>query len=720
MSIAPHEEKGTVLIVDDQQIARLLASEALLGAGFNVLEAEDGHKALEILEYQNPDVVLLDLIMPGLDGIEVCKLIKARASTTRIPVLMITGVDDEESIEQIYDAGATDFIAKPFRRFVLVQRVMALIRACRIDEELHRLAYFDSLTSLANRTSFHQYLSSCLSRHRSLKQQSSVLYLDLDDFKRINDTLGHEVGDSLLQLVASRLRNSIRAGQHSGSNRSSPMGDMVARLGGDEFIMLLPEIQNRQDAEQVARRICQTVSQPMSLSGYDIFITCSVGISVFAGDSTDIETVLKHADNAMYAAKSVGKNNFRFYDESMNSAALQRLAIDNELRHALDRNEFLLNYQPQIDAYSGQVCGLEALLRWNNLKLGAVSPAEFIPVAEDNGLIVSIGEWVLRTGCSQMKQWIDMGLTVERISVNISVAQFTKPEFTQLVADILEQTGLTPKYLELEITESLLAKNVDLAISTLSALKKIGVQLAIDDFGTGYSSLSYLKKFPLDRLKIDRSFVNEINSNADDAAIATAITSMAKSMGLSVIAEGVETEAQLNTLLNCGCREIQGYYFSHPLPKEETAVFLRNEHNYGIRQAEIGTVKSSVLFLDNDATVLSDIQAMVETSSFEVYTATDTKTAFDILATSTIDIIVVDRELSDRKGTEMVNQVVSRYPEIVPIMLSDQHDIQSLISVVNSCSLFQYLEKPADTESLMTALNDAISLRVCSVREKAA
>jgi len=554
----------------------------------------------------------------------------------------------------------------------------------------------------------------------STSQLLSVLYLDLDDFKRINDTLGHEVGDLLLKKVSSRLQESVRHVDCAETDNASELSDMVARLGGDEFIIVLPNIKNKLEAEGVAKRICQSVSRSMSLSGYDIFITCSIGIALFPDDSSSSETLLKHADNALYAAKSIGKNNYRFYDESMNSAALQRLAIDNQLRHALDKDEFQMNYQPQIDAYTGRICGLEALLRWNSTELGAVSPAEFVPVAEENGLIVGIGEWVLRTVCGQAKEWNAKGHSISRVSVNISVAQFTQPEFPQLIAEILNQTGLPANVLELEITESLLAKNVELAIETLTELKAVGVQLSIDDFGTGYSSLSYLKKFPLDRLKIDKSFVSEINLNVDDAAIATAITSMAKSMGLDVIAEGVETEEQLNKILQCGCREIQGYYFSRPLSVEDTESFIENSHAANMNRSQNGAKKPSVLFVDSDLTEFAKLEPIIQTHYFNLLTASTAITAHQVLANCAIDIIVVDCKFSDATGADFMTQIDRIYPDIISIVLSEEHDTHSLIEVVNECRVFRVLEKPVKAESLLTAIEDALNVRVTHDGIKAA
>lgn len=443
------------------------------------------------------------------------------------------------------------------------------------------LAFTDSLTQLPNRALFKDRLGEALKLAKRHARLLALLYLDLDHFKRINDTLGHRIGDLLLQTTAERLRESLRASDSVG--RESIVGlehDRVrleydiARLGGDEFTVLLPEIRRCEDAAIVAERIQTHLSRPMTLEDHEIFITPSIGIAVFPHDGKDPETLLKNADMAMYAAKNQGRNLYRFYDTSLNEAALQRLAMENQLRKAIERHELSLHYQPQLDLLSERICGVEALVRWQNHLLGSISPLDFIPLAEEAGLIIPIGEWVLRTACQQAHIWRDAGCGLSRMGVNISVLQFMQPGFPELVALILEETGLDADALELEITESLLMKDPDGATRTLQSLKALGVQLAIDDFGTGYSSLSRLKQLPLDRLKIDKAFVQEVNTRPDDAAITTAVIAMAASMGLRVIAEGVENEAQLRFLKAKHCDEIQGYYLSRPLPVEQMTALL--------------------------------------------------------------------------------------------------------------------------------------------------
>ncbi len=445
------------------------------------------------------------------------------------------------------------------------------------EERVQFLAYYDALTGLPNRTLLQDRLATALAGARRRKDKVALLFLDLDRFKLINDSLGHSFGDLLLQEVAQRLKKWARE------------QDTVARLGGDEFLIVLTGVKNIADAAVAADRMTKSMTAGFVVQGRPLNITCSLGISVFPEHGTNSETLIKNADAAMYFAKESGRNNFRFFTKDLSAQAVERLTLENSLRPALEKNEFFLMYQPQVDIGTGRIIGLEALLRWQHPNLGLVPPDKFIQIAENVGLIVPIGEWVLRTACSQARKWQDEGLPAVMVAVNISAIQFRQKGFCKLIRKVLDETGLPAKYLELELTESLLLDNADLMLSVVEELKAMGVTLAIDDFGTGYSSLSYLKHFPVSKLKIDRSFVRDVAVNPDDAAITTAIISMAKSLNLKVIAEGVEDEAQMSFLRAQRCDEIQGYYFSKPLAVDKVAEKLRgNTSEQQVRAQAIG------------------------------------------------------------------------------------------------------------------------------------
>src|SRR5450631_762845 len=435
------------------------------------------------------------------------------------------------------------------------------------EDRVEFLAFYDALTELPNRALLQDRLSKALASARRRKDKVALLFLDLDRFKDINDSLGHSVGDLLLQEVAERLKKWARE------------QDTVARVGGDEFVIVLTALKDGADAAVAAERLMHALSAGFVVQGRSLSISCSLGISVFPEHGADSETLIKNADAAMYCAKENEGRNFRFFTDDMNAQAVERLTLENGLRLALDKKELFLEYQPQMDTVNGKITGLEALLRWRHPDLGLVPPDQFIGIAENSGLIVPIGEWVLRTACSQARKWQEEGLPAFSIAINVSAVQFRQQGFCELIRRVLFETGLAPHYLELELTESLLLANADVTLSVLKELKAMGLTLAIDDFGTGYSSFSYLKRFPISKLKIDRSFVRDVAVNPDDAAITTAIISMAKSLNLKVIAEGVEEEAQMSFLRSHQCDEIQGYYFSKPLTIGEIADKLRGGHS---------------------------------------------------------------------------------------------------------------------------------------------
>jgi diguanylate cyclase (GGDEF)-like protein len=431
----------------------------------------------------------------------------------------------------------------------------------RAEEQVRDLAYHDALTGLPNRLLFQDRLALSVAQAHRRGKGLAVLFLDLDRFKLINDSLGHSVGDLLIREVAVRLRSCLRE------------GDTVARLGGDEFTLLLPDLGQAVDAAKVANKVLEVVRMPFEIDGRELFVTCSMGISLYPDDGHDPETLVKNADAAMYRAKEQGRDHYQLYTRALNATALERLALESSLRKALAQDELLLYYQPILDVASRRVQGLEALLRWQHPDRGLVSPAEFIPLAEVTGLILPMGPWVLRTACAQARAWqaLRPGL---RIAVNLSARQFQEPGLVGHVTDALADTGLDPRLLQLEITESNAMQNAQTAIQTLRELKALGVGLSIDDFGTGYSSLSYLRRFPIDTLKIDQSFIRDIGTDPDDAAIASAIIALAHTLKLEVVAEGVETVGQLEFLARHACDRTQGYLFSKPLPTEQCAELL--------------------------------------------------------------------------------------------------------------------------------------------------
>jgi diguanylate cyclase (GGDEF)-like protein/PAS domain S-box-containing protein len=433
--------------------------------------------------------------------------------------------------------------------------------------KMSHLAQHDFLTGLPNRMLLTERLSQAIGQARRHRKQVALLFLDLDNFKHINDSLGHAVGDQLLQSIADRLTAGVRA------------TDTVCRQGGDEFVILLAEIEQPQDAAHVAETLLAALAVPHFIDGHDLHVTLSIGISVYPDDSIDLDTVMQNADTAMFHAKANGRNNYQFFRADMNTRAVRRLFVESSLRRALKQGEFLLHYQPQIDLTSGAMIGAEALIRWQDPDLGLIYPEQFVPIAEECGLIVPIGRWALREACRQVQAWRDAGLRAVPVAVNISALEFRHKDFLEGVALILEETGLAPRYLELELTESILMHDAESSASVLEALKATGVQLAIDDFGTGYSSLSYLRRFPIDTLKIDQSFVNDIATDADNAAIVSAVIGMGNSLKQRVIAEGVETQEQLTFLQDWQCDVGQGFHFSHPLSAENFARLLLPEND---------------------------------------------------------------------------------------------------------------------------------------------
>ena len=546
----------------------------------HALQGEEGLVLLQQGKAQNRpfSVAFVDSRMPpGWDGIETIRHLWEESPD--LQVVLCTAYTDYswQDIRRIF--GARDnllFLRKPFDTIEVLQLTHALSRKWEMDHEiqgrLNQLAFYDNLTGLPNRTLFLERLSQTLMQAGRYNYKAGLLFIDLDNFKRVNDTLGHSVGDLLLKATADRLVNSLRRSD----TVANPVDmETAGRLGGDEFTVILPKIQRGEDAATIAQRIATQLGQPLILGGHEIVITPSIGIAIYPEDGDNVEVLIKNADMAMYYAKKIGPNTFKYYQESMNETALKRLTIENHLRQAFDQKELSLHYQPQFDLSTGMVKGVEALIRWKNWDLGDVPPSDFIPIAEENGMIVDIGKWVLEVACTQFRSWLEQGIALERISVNVSIKQFVDPGFTSCLAKILDDSDLAPHFVELEITESLLANDTAEIKRILQSLKDLGVRTAIDDFGTGYSSLGRLKEISIDCLKIDKSFVQGIHGGERDRSIVSSIISMARNMGLNVIAEGVETKGQADFLKSQLCEEAQGFLLSRPLDVTTAEAFLR-------------------------------------------------------------------------------------------------------------------------------------------------
>lgn len=545
-----------VLIVDDDRSTRTTLRYALQRNGFSVEEAVDGQRALSLLDRSIPDVILMDAMMPVMDGFATCARLQDHPRGKNIPVLMITALEDTQSIERAFAAGASDYIPKPLNLAVVSQRIKRVVEAQRAEKHVRHLVFNDSLTGLPNRIQFADYLHRAIEHARSTQQLLAVLFLDLDRFKYVNDTLGHEVGDRLIKAVAGRIRNCVRA------------SDCVARLGGDEFAVLLDELDDPASAVNAAQKIRRSLTSSFEIDGQDIFVSTSVGIALYPADGVDVSTLLRRADTAMFSAKR-SNTGVEFYKADMEASVSEQLHLDSSLRRALERMEFEVYYQPKADARSGRIIGMEALVRWMHPDRGMISPLEFIPLAEENGLISAIGETVLRTACGQTRRWLDAGAPSLNVAVNLSGVQLQEKGLSDLIVSILEETGLDPCCLTLEITESMLMEHSGEIVDTLTQLKRIGLHMDIDDFGTGYSSLAYLKRFPVDALKVDRAFISDMATNQDDAAIVSGIVALAHSLRLKVVAEGVETSEQFNLLRQLGCDSVQGYFHSQPLSARE-------------------------------------------------------------------------------------------------------------------------------------------------------
>lgn len=564
-----------ILVIDDDEQIRRLLVEIL--EHYDCRASVSAEEALLVLAEERFDIVISDINMGGMSGLELVPHVHSIFPDS--VVLIISGQNGIGSAIEAMRAGAFDYVMKPFETRQVetaVERALkhsALLKEKRLYEaqletllhertqEVNRLAFYDTLTELPNRTLFKDRLEQAVAVAQRAHKLLGILFISLDQLKKVNNTLGHMAGDVLMKQVAERLKHRVIE------------GDTVARYGGDEFAVLT-HIGGTRDVFEIIGSLREALHPAFDLSGQELFATTSIGVCIFPHDGIETESLLRNAGSALHRAKKSSGDDYQFYTEDMNSKASRQFALESSLRYAIENEEFVLHYQPRLAVDSLKITGVEALVRWQHPQLGLLSPAEFIPLAEDNGLILPVGEWVLRTACRQNREWQDKGFAPMRVGVNVSARQFQQENLAEIVLQILKDTGLPPASLDLELTESSIMSNAQASIDVLARLKAMGVTISVDDFGTGFSSLSYLKRLPIDALKIDQSFVRDLTTDPDDAALVMTIVTLAHNLRLQVVAEGVETEEQLRFLRLLRCDEVQGYLFSKPLPVRELELLL--------------------------------------------------------------------------------------------------------------------------------------------------
>ncbi|WP_332855943.1 EAL domain-containing protein [Duganella sp. S19_KUP01_CR8] len=822
----------TILIVDDEAQNRRLLAVLLRPEGYQTESVASGEEALNSVAHSAPDLILLDIMMPGIDGYQVASILKANPATANIPIIMISAHGERGARLAGLEAGAEEFLTKPVDRTELWLRVRNLLRlkafgdlqehsfvleqqvaartadlqrfrtamdatadaimlvsrdslrfvevnatSCRMlgytraemlalgpvalgavtrdelthvydtvisgqastqlsetalhckdgtliqvevsrqampsgsdwiivsvvrditerkqaQQRLQHQANHDALTGLPNRTFFYETLRKTIALASHQGWKVAVMFIDLDHFKNVNDTLGHAIGDELLIQFSNRLMTCVR------------MRDTIGRLGGDEFGLILVMEQGHQGAAQVATKIRDALHPPFNLQGYEVIMTASIGITIHPDDGDDPDALIKYADTAMYQAKHAGRNTYRFFTAQMNVDVLQRQDLESALRKAIERDEFELHYQPKISLTTGAVVGLEALLRWARPGHGLVAPGLFIPVLEESGLIVRVGGWVIATACRQIKEWQLGEVGPVQVSVNVAARQFVEGDLEADIARALADNELPAGLLELELTETSLMLNTERTIVCLRNLRERGVKVSIDDFGTGYSSLAYLRRFPIDKLKIDIAFIRDVTSSPDDAAIVLAIITMAHSLNLMVIAEGVETPAQQAYLLRHQCDQIQGYLISRPLPAAQITqlMVLRKTLDPLVKPS---MARQTLLIVDDDLFMRELLAAELGGEQYSVLLAQSAAQAFELLAQHEIHVILCDQSMPDMAGTEFLDKVKAMYPDTFRIVLSGETNLEDMMAAVNRGAVDRFYTKPWDHEALLGSIRQA-------------
>lgn len=576
--------------------------------------------------------------------------------------------------------------------YVSVFSDLSEIREAR--ERLEFIVHHDPLTNLANRSLLHDRLQQAIKTAQYNHGRIAVLVLNIDRLGRINESLGHEAGDSLLAEMARRIQSVALP------------SDTVACMGGDKFVLMMTKFDLIEEVMATARRLMDEVAAPLQLTEQSLTVTASIGVSIFPDDGATASDLLRSADIALSQVKDAGRNGFRFFTAEMHARVLRWMSMENLLRSAIERNELLLLYQPQVSLSDGTICGMEALARWRSKELGLVSPADFIPIAEETGMIMEIGEWVLRSACTQNKAWQDAYGLQLTVAVNVSARQVAAGTLLETVQGILAETGLEPHYLELELTESVLMDGTDAILTQFAELRRLGVRFSLDDFGTGYSSLSYLSRFDLQKLKIDQGFVRHITTDSKSAAIAQATITLAHGLDISVVAEGVETESQLSHLRRAGCDEMQGYFFSRPVPFDELAAMISEDRKLALGNTALEGLRT-LLLLDDEPHILSSLQRLLRREGYRILVANNASEAFELLALNEVQVIVSDQRMPDMSGTEFLSRVSKLYPNTVRMVLSGYTDLQSVTETVNRGAIYKFISKPWEDYNLRDEIRAA-------------
>jgi diguanylate cyclase (GGDEF)-like protein len=707
---ADREQRPALLLVDDipENIHEL--REALQDE-YRIMVASNGARALELVQgAAPPDLVLLDVVMPGMDGYETCRRLKATPAGNRIPVIFVTVIDSTEGKVKGLDMGAADYVTKPFdidevrarirthlelarlRRYLedLVAQRTAMIE---VGEEKYRtLAHRDPLTGLPNRVLFVELLTHAILHAEHARGEFALLFVDLDDFKTVNESLGHRAGDQLLIEVGRRLQGLL------------PESDAVARIGGDEFNIILDPAEGM-PFDLMAQRMIDALAEPYDIEGKNVYVGASIGIALYPADGANAAALQSNADAALHQAKLAGRGTLCFFSPEMGERARRRLTLEAELRAALERGELVLYYQPQIDLISGEIVGLEALVRWRHPQRGLLQPADFIPLAEESGLVVRVGDWVLGEACRQIRRWSEAGLTPGQTSVNVSAVQLNRGHLVESVKEALRETGIRPEQLELEVTESFMMVDREQSGKSLAELGLLGVRLSIDDFGTGYSSLSHLRQLDVHKLKVDISFVRGITTDSGNASIVRAIIALGHGIGLEVVAEGVEDLGQARYLRSMHCDAIQGYLISQPLPAEEMTDFLASYRPPRIPLD--GEAMNTLLLVDDEPGILAALRRVLRRENYRILTATSGEEALALLAGNEVGVILCDQRMTGMSGTELLARARTMHPAAVRMVLSGYTGLDSLTEAINRGEIFKFLTKPWEDTELIEAVRDA-------------